>query len=418
MKKTYFFVFIISTLIFCIYSCGDEMEGRLSIKDNAPAKVTNVTTSPGHGEIYLEWKNPSDPTFMYTKIEYINSKGELKYQLTPKYRISEDNLSRDTIRGFANTNEQFFLLYACTLKGSNQGAVEVKQSPKAPTFEYIIKTIEFEPDLGGLILKWENDYPSDAYILLDYHLKSNSNKKGTLRVTAPKNTKNGRAFIQLTVKNEDKTEILEGEACVIKVVVQDQDENSSVEQKFEITPKKAIKFPKKDEDGNSLWLFPGYDDGSNNGTIGYSSQEALGEGASPNGRVIAMIDDDLETFWHASWKQASDYPHWFVLDLGEDKIVTTITLFRRQDNNGSKGQTGQIIYTCTSSNATGSDPNSWLWENHGSFSFNINSTIGQGYRLISNPVTRYIKIYFGEENKGSGDHAMVSEIDVYGVEVN
>ena len=50
---------------------------------------------------------------------------------------------------------------------------------------------------------------------------------------------------------------------------------------------------------------------SNAGTIGYSSQETIGEGGgkSPAGRVIAMLDDNLETYWHASWKQASNYPH-------------------------------------------------------------------------------------------------------------
>ncbi len=416
MKKTYFFILLVLFITIC--SCGDEEEGRVNIKNNAPAKVANVITSSGHGEVYLEWENPSDPTFMYTKIEYKNSKGELKYQLTPKHRVGDDNMSRDTIRGFANTDEQVFLLYACTLKGANQGAVEVKQSPKSPIFEHIIKTIKLEPDLGGIIVKWENDYPSDAYVFLDYHLKSNPTKNGTLKVTAPKSTKNGSAFVQLTVKNGDETEILEGETCVVKVVVQDQDENSSVEQEFEIIPKKAIKFPKKDEAGNLLWLFPGYNGNSNSGTIGYSSQETIGEGASPNGRVIAMIDDNLETFWHASWKQSSAYPHWFILDLGEDKIVTTITLFRRQDNNGAKGQIGQIIYTCSSANATGADPESWQWENQGSFSFDANNASGQGYRLLSNPVTRYIKVYFGEEHKGSGSQAMVSEIDVYGVEVN
>ncbi len=414
MKKKQLLILVL--LLALIYSCKDE-EGRLNIKDTPPEKVTDITTSPGNGEVYLAWKTPSDPTFMYTKIEYTNSKGELKYQLTPKHKIKEDGITRDTIRGFGNTEEQLFSLFACTLKGSNKGAVEVKQAPDTPIFEYIIETIEVDSDLGGIVVKWNNSYPSDTYIFLEYYLKSAPNKKGSTKVTATKNTEKGSEFIQLTVKTDDETVILEGEPCIIKVVVQDKEENSSASRAFEITPKKAIKFPKKDNEGKLLWSFPGYNDSSNAGTTGYSSQEASGEGASPNGRVIAMIDDNLESFWHASWKQATDYPHWFILDLGEDKIATTLTLFRRQDDNGKKGQKGLTISTCSSVNAMGTDPTSWSWEDHGSFTFNINNDNGQGYRLISNPTTRYIKVYFGKEHKGNGSYAMLSEIDVYGVEI-
>jgi hypothetical protein len=36
--------------------------------------------------------------------------------------------------------------------------------------------------------------------------------------------------------------------------------------------------------------------------------------------------------------------------------------------------------------------------------------------LQEDVLCRYIKVYFGEEHKGAGDQAMVSEFNVYGAE--
>ena len=58
-------------------SCGDESEGRLEINDAAPSQVSDVKYTEGPGEVRLEWKIPSDPSFMYTKVEYTNSRGEV-----------------------------------------------------------------------------------------------------------------------------------------------------------------------------------------------------------------------------------------------------------------------------------------------------------------------------------------------------
>jgi hypothetical protein len=53
---------LLSTVILCslsaiISSCGEE-EGRISVNDAAPEKVTNVTTKAGPGEVTLSWTNP------------------------------------------------------------------------------------------------------------------------------------------------------------------------------------------------------------------------------------------------------------------------------------------------------------------------------------------------------------------------
>lgn len=81
-------------------------KGEFKIDDSAPAKVTNITATPGPGEVMLSWTNPSSSSFMYTKIEYTNAKGEKKYTMVSKEKANENNVSTATIKGFANTNEQ------------------------------------------------------------------------------------------------------------------------------------------------------------------------------------------------------------------------------------------------------------------------------------------------------------------------
>ena len=83
-KRTFFSTVILCSLSVIFNSCNDDGEGRIKLNDKAPAKVTNVTTESGPGEVYLTWTNPTDESFMYTKIEYTNTKGVKKYKLISK----------------------------------------------------------------------------------------------------------------------------------------------------------------------------------------------------------------------------------------------------------------------------------------------------------------------------------------------
>ena len=390
-------------------SCKDEAKGRITIDDTPPQQVTNVKYSSGPGEVYLSWVNPdtlSNPSFMYTKVEYLDEKGVMQYHLISKER-AVDNVVEDTIRGFATMDAKTFSLYTCTVRGYHGEAVEVSVSPNAPAFQELVQTVRLTPDLGGIVVSWNNAYNVPVNIVLDYYAVADNSKSGKTIVNV-KGKGDGSQFVALSYGDNM---VLSGEECVVNVIGQDEAENSSEPVEFNITPKAVVKLDR------SEWTFPGYVDNSNDPTIGYSSQETIGEGGgvSPHGRVIAMLDGDLSTFWHASWKTTYKYPHWFIVDMGKDITVSSVEITRRQGNN--KGQIGQHFYTCASADATDpSNPDNWNWTDQGSYSFDINSDAPQTFRLSQNPVCRYIKVYFGEEHKGAGDQAMVSEFNVYGAE--
>lgn len=162
----------------------------------------------------------------------------------------------------------------------------------------------------------------------------------------------------------------------------------------------------------SGWSFPGYDANSDDGTIGYSSQQR-----SDGGGVSSIIDGDLTTYWHARWSSpASKYPHWFIIDLGEEVAIAKVGMARRTGDD--RGQKGYQVFTCPESGATNlSDPTTWVWENQGEYAFDSGKDgiqeVALPIRQQQYPKARYVKVYIAEKYKGSNDFAMVGDFSVY-----
>lgn len=59
-----------------------------------------------------------------------------------------------------------------------------------------------------------------------------------------------------------------------------------------------------------------------------------------SGRLSAMFDDDLSTYYHQNWSsdKAADAHHWFIIDLGKSEKLDGFKYWRRQGN-----QNGQIL---------------------------------------------------------------------------
>lgn len=399
--KISFFPLLAICMAFVLGSCNDE-EGRIVIDGSAPDKVTNVQAIAGPGEITLSWTNPESPSFMYTKIVYAASTGEERYVL-----VAKDKASTATVKGFADTAERKFLLYACSVKGNSAGAMEISFAPGAPAFLEVVKTITLQPVLGGALVNYKNEFNTKVLIALEYCQADDVSRAGSTKFEVPANSEGTRLVMLMDAKNE----FLQGE-CVVKVSAEDEYENASAPVEKRVTPVPAVKIDR------STWSFPGYNEASNSGTIGYSSQESKGEGDKDglkNGRVVSMIDGSLNTYWHASWKEATNYPHWFILDMGKEVTIASVELTRRQGD--SRGQKGQRIYTCTEVGATDpGNPDCWQWIDHGNFTFNPNIDTPQSCGLSTTPRARYIKVYFGTEHKGTGAQAMLADLNVYGTE--
>lgn len=391
-------ILMLSGAALFLWGC-DDSEGKLDVDYSAPAQVSQIASTSGPGEVYLTWTIPTSPNFMYSKVTYINSKGEETYKLFSKDRADENGVMHETISGFASTDPVDFNIYACSVKGASLEAVKYTATPGAPAFLIVAQSVDAEPAYGGINVSFNNETAASVVISVKYALKDDDSKSGEVKFTAPGNTSSS-SFVALTT---GEFEFINGETAVLSISAQDAEGNAADPISKEVRTKKVEPIDRSD------WTFPGYQD-TNDATIGYSSQEAGGEGASPNGRVIAMIDGNTNSFWHTAWKTSSAYPHFFIVDMGEEHEVTNVSIRRRTNNNGT--HTGQSFFTCDSSDATGSDPDKWNWTSQGWASFNRDTDYTQVFGMQYPESTRYIKVYFAESDKG-GNFVMISEFNAY-----
>ena len=183
-----------------------------------------------------------------------------------------------------------------------------------------------------------------------------------------------------------------------------------IEQQVEVVVEKLLSV-KMNKSG---WSVPGYVDNSSAGTIGYSSQQIITAWAEDN-RIVYLFDGDINTFWHSKWdpNPASDFPHWFIIDLGAEVIITDFSLYARQ-NYITDLVNGIEFFTCTEAGAINlSDPNTWAWNSHGEFELAL--VLNEQKFSLANPTARYIKVYMDKKFQRPSDRIMTgfAEIDVY-----
>ena len=131
-----------------------------------------------------------------------------------------------------------------------------------------------------------------------------------------------------------------------------------------------------------------------------SEEPAEGNADNPhNGLAIAAIDGDLGTFWHTQWQSAQpDYPHYFILDLGEAVNIGAVESFRRRGN-GSAQNLVQIL--------TSEDQENWV--DKGTFDIDNQTDDGQ-LKEFEPSLARYIRY---NALAGSSVFAMLAELEVY-----
>lgn len=70
--------------------------------------------------------------------------------------------------------------------------------------------------------------------------------------------------------------------------------------------------------------------------LGFSSQEASGEGPN-NGRAIFCLDGDPSTYWHTQWQNGQPGPpHWLLIDMGQETTLHGLAFLDRQSDNAGK----------------------------------------------------------------------------------
>ena len=127
--------------------------------------------------------------------------------------------------------------------------------------------------------------------------------------------------------------------------------------------------------------YPNYDRGAWQ-VIGFSSQEANGEGPN-NGRVVHVFDNDNGTFWHSQWQGGSPGPpHWFIIDMGTEKTLHGLSFVGRQGD--YNGRPNEVNVQVSLDNNT--------WTDAGTFSLQNNKDLQSQFLPDGFKQARYFKI--------------------------
>ena len=133
--------------------------------------------------------------------------------------------------------------------------------------------------------------------------------------------------------------------------------------------------------------------------------------------LINLIDDNLATYWHSHfYGQGGRAPCYFIIDLGEELLMTHISMYRGATN--TNGQDGFELYTCTEDGVDDPEnPDTWDWEFQGDFSFDRGTTPPpeQKYALPAYPMVRYVKVFMDARHNPNNFNANFAEIYVYGI---
>lgn len=389
MKNIKYFYCLIIGILFVVSSCDDDDN-----KGTVPSAPTEVTATSDNGEVVLKWKVPTDESFAYVRVSYINSSGTEIVKNISKYAADDLGYASFIADGFTDAQEYSFKLASYNLEGGSSSAVEVKASPMLPIYNTILPTVGLKTDFGGGIITWSNPSGKKAFINISYPKPSNPSVLEKISFDASK-AETGSLFG------------LPPEQITLTITVSDTYENESEAKNITFTPLE------ESEIDRSGWTVPGFNPDSWEPTIGYSSQ-ATNEG-KPNGLVMAMFDNSTATYWHTSWGPSTKLPQWVIVDMGKEVTISRVVLTKRINN--TKGQKGHQFLTCTNAGAVNKeDPTTWSWVDQGEYSFVVNDNNPQSYRLLTNPKARYLQVYFAEKFTGTETYVMLSELKVFGQE--
>ncbi len=337
MKRLLYILGIV-VLFSAMTSCNnDDNGGGGSINP-----VNDVQVTPYYGSVILNWSVPTDEDYYYTLVSYVNAEGKKVSKKISCYDTKSTGKTEAIIGGFTDENTYTFTLTSYNLAGAASESVTVTGTPKSTEAakDYVVTTVKAVPAVQGSEVSWTNETGVECYVIVSFQ-----DSKGVKKEKKFNATTSGKGIIASFVK-----------ATTLTVTVENAAGKKSASRTFDVTP-----------------------------TLGEISKTGMkiSSVSSDWGGYLAsyLIDNDIYTYWHT---QLTGFPHYVVVDLGNEYNVNKIQLVRRQDDGGN-GQWApnrvQFLYSLDGKDFT----------NIGEFDFDVQQIYGHEYSFA--PVyARYIKM--------------------------
>lgn len=122
------------------------------------------------------------------------------------------------------------------------------------------------------------------------------------------------------------------------------------------------------------------------------------------GGTAALIDNNIDTYWHSQWDPEEPFPHWFIIDFGKDKMLKKIGMIRRK-NAGN----GFIEYNLE----TSLDGVNFMTVAKG-LTFDPTSAAWQDFVLPNTVNTRYVRITMTKAKNSNDNFTHLGEFRAFG----
>lgn len=294
MNRTLFMI-VLSVIISMLYACNDN--NTETIAEVKP--VSNVRFEAGAGEITFRWDNPVETELAYVGI-YFQTDDSVKRKV-----LVGGKLNSQRVYGLPDSKEREYTFIAYNSAGVASVPVTTKAKADVTPFDALLDGVSVGIKLEGVDVTWNNTHTGEFYIDVSY--KNQLGVENTTEIVI-KEQGEGSQFIELAG-------VLESE-----VILSSADEygNKSLLDK-------TVRF-KRLENGNldrKIWK-----------VADFSTEEAGGEGAWPQGYAAALLDGNPTTFWHSKWSNSypARYPHYVTFDLGRVVQLKSAQIVRRLNN--------------------------------------------------------------------------------------
>ena len=54
------------------------------------------------------------------------------------------------------------------------------------------------------------------------------------------------------------------------------------------------------------------------------------------GKAQVVLDNNFDTYWHSSWSPNEPLPHWVLVDMKKEYVITEVSIYKRKDNTDCK----------------------------------------------------------------------------------
>ncbi|WP_298650261.1 DUF5000 domain-containing lipoprotein [uncultured Proteiniphilum sp.] len=141
--------FVVVFLIF-IFSCSEDKIGQNPTDNTPPPPVTNVRTEPIPGGANIFYDIPNEADISYVTCEYL---------FQGKKKISRASIYNDfvTVEGLPDISPCEYTLYLVDHNENKSAPYVSSFIPLEPPYQTIFKTLEMEPDFGGVVIRWRNE---------------------------------------------------------------------------------------------------------------------------------------------------------------------------------------------------------------------------------------------------------------------